>query len=334
MKREQTSTQIVAIGCFAILLALLLIDSARGQTVSIRGTLAFPQASTTTRSWLTPRHDPIHVSLERIDGDGRLGQPIVDQPTWIVIHGRSSDAKDFYSLAAAIAARQPEYQVLLLDWSEGAADNFPTGLNGAEWIPVVADWAYETLKAQGLAGQQISLLGHSWGAYVAYDIASAWTDGTHRGVHSIIALDPASAGIGLSLHALKLSAVADHSWAFFDNDACGSAEFALTADECFDLVFDQNISSIARHWACVPVLEQLLRGDDAVSRLFSVSRLQSALAAPWTAEHEAEQPTTSPRTFAATLVLGPSVDGLWDLVRGLTYNAAGTEVHLPIAARG
>jgi len=333
MKRQQTSTQLVALGLFAIVLAMLLADSARGETGCIGATLAFPKTSTTTRSWLTRRHDPIHVSLQRIDREGRLGQPIVDQPTWIVIHGRSSDAKDFYSLAAAIAARQSDYQVLLLDWSEGAADNFPTGLNGAEWIPVVAHWAYEALKGQGLGGEQISLLGHSWGAYIAYDIADAWTDGTHHGVHSIIALDPASAGIALSLHALNLSAVADHSWAFFDNDACGSAEFALTADECFDLVFDQNISSIARHWACVPVLEQLLRRDDAVSRLFSVSRLQSALAAPWTAQHDAEQPTTSPRTFAATLILGPSVDGIGRLIRVLTHNAAGTKIQLTIASR-
>lgn len=325
MTRDQTSTQIVAFGLFAIILALLWSNAARGEVISAE--LTFSQSTQASHFVTPPQHSQIHVSLERIGPNGERGQAITNQPTWVIVHGRSCAASDFYSLASAIAMRQPETQVLVLDWSEGAADNFPTGLNGATWTPVVAEWTGRVLKSLGLTGDQVSLLGHSWGAYIAYDIAANWTDNGHHGVRSIIALDPAFAGIGLDLSQFNFSAVADRSWAFYDNDLYGSAQVALTADESFSILLDSAATSLVKHWACVPLFEHLVRGDDNISRVFSIATLESAIVNPSVLAGGSSNHSKS-AAFTATLIVGKSTAGAFDLVRKLTYQLTGQEIQV------
>jgi hypothetical protein len=154
--------------------------SVAGQAV-IRGTVYMPNGPLTS----------ILVSLSSNNGSVIQG----NRTTWVTIHGRASSPQKLATVSGNLRNSTGD-QVLQLDWSPGAADNSPalTGLQGAEWIPYVADWASSTLRAIGLVGSQVQLVGHSWGSYVAQRIGAVERLGT---VNSIVALDPARMGKAL-----------------------------------------------------------------------------------------------------------------------------------------
>ena len=90
------------------------------------------------------------------------------------------------------AKSQPSaQQVLTLDWHQAAAP--ATGLTSAfdlteeRWIPHAGQWAADALSGMGISGGNLNLIGHSWGAVVAGELAQD----TSGGVNTIVALDPA-----------------------------------------------------------------------------------------------------------------------------------------------
>lgn len=89
--------------------------------------------------------DQIDVFVEGWGANGRAAAIQSTVNTWVIVHGRADSSSSFQGLATDIAAKTGE-QVLLLDWAPGAADNVPLGLNGAGWIPLVANWAETTLN--------------------------------------------------------------------------------------------------------------------------------------------------------------------------------------------
>lgn len=124
------------------------------------------------------------------------GTPIFDDvPTWIVIHGRNSSPSVDYlvGLAAALDGYTPSDQVLMLDWSAAAASGWIGG-SGENYIIPVGAWMASTLTSYGLTPNELNLVGHSWGAYIAAETAErvpANVSGL-RQVNSIVALDPAA----------------------------------------------------------------------------------------------------------------------------------------------
>lgn len=125
------------------------------------------------------------VALTNVDHQQTIRN---DQTTWIVIHGRDSspDSEDISQLWRAIDNRvnRVNSQVLVLDWRAAASSFVGEGEN---YIQPVATWAAAFLKEElGLLGTQLNLVGHSWGAYVAAEIAELFGE-----VNSIVALDPA-----------------------------------------------------------------------------------------------------------------------------------------------
>ncbi len=169
------------------------------------------------------------------------GTPIFDdRPTWLVIHGRNSSPSVSYlaGLSAAIDGYSPSDQVLVLDWSAAAASGWIGGA-GENYIIPVGSWMAGKLSSYGLTPDELNLVGHSWGAYVAAETAERVPApvGTTPQVNSIVALDPAADYPGGSYNPTAAGQVnfarnSRMSWALYATGGWyGSATTAATAHE-------------------------------------------------------------------------------------------------------
>ena len=91
----------------------------------------------------------------------------------------------------------------------------------------------------GFVGSQLNLVGHSWGSYVADELAKGMS-----GVNTIVALDPAENGLGSwnpeDPGEIDFNRDSMFSWAFYSRDGgpfgggvAGNEETPITADEAF-----------------------------------------------------------------------------------------------------
>ena len=169
------------------------------------------------------------------------GTPIFDdRPTWIVIHGRNSSPSVSYlaGLSAAIDGFSASDQVLVLDWSAAAASGWIGGA-GENYIIPVGSWMAGKLSSYGLTPDELNLVGHSWGAYIAAETAERVPAavGATPQVNSIIALDPAADYPGGSYNPTSAGQVnfarnSRISWALYASGGTyGSATTAATAHE-------------------------------------------------------------------------------------------------------
>lgn len=194
------------------------------------------------------RPDPYSVELKRIDGAENTTAIQSDIRTWVVIHGRGDGAfkpeSTILPLAKAIVENAGgdgiPFQVLMLDWSQSAGDNFSEdfGLRGALWIPNVARWAARTLDAIGIHGSQLNLIGHSWGTFVAFEISeqiARFSTLAPQPVNTLVALDPAAdAWGGYRASRVDYKKYTKWSWAF-EGSLYGSKTRASTALESFEV---------------------------------------------------------------------------------------------------
>ncbi|MCY2986352.1 MAG: pre-peptidase C-terminal domain-containing protein, partial [Planctomycetota bacterium] len=239
------------------------------------------------------RRTDIEVSLQRVDTTGAFSGTIENgRKTWIVIHGRASSPEGFArhddgspALAAVIDGYDPGDQVLVLGWRDGAADNWPAdvGLQGAQWIPYVADWAAGVLGRIGLAGTSQFLVGHSWGSLIAYEMGAR----VSGGVKALVALDPAYQGYGYDDSAVNFDRVSAWSWAFYGGGGYGSAGKSGTANEAFAIEYDGwDPLWGAAHSAPIHLFESLVRRNGqssppARASLFGLGKLEGATPGPW-----------------------------------------------------
>jgi pimeloyl-ACP methyl ester carboxylesterase len=222
----------------------------------------------------------IVVSLSSNNGSAILG----NRTTWVTIHGRDSSPAALTTVSRNLRTSTGD-QVLQLDWSPGAGDNSPalTGLQGAEWIPYVSDWASSTLRAIGLVGSQVQLVGHSWGSYVAQRIGAIERLGT---VNSIVALDPARMGKGIpesGPDAIHFGAVSSMSWAFYGNGSWGSAPISGTARESFIVNMNDFSGPTYLHGTPILFFEIVTANTNYMQGLFNINRLKNRqLQTVWT----------------------------------------------------
>jgi pimeloyl-ACP methyl ester carboxylesterase len=196
------------------------------------------------------------VSIKSLGGGDVSINP--DITTWLVIHGRNQSAAspDMVQLATTIDGYQPGDQVLLLDWDKAAASG-ALGGNGENFIKPVAAWAATALQRYGFSGDQLNLVGYSWGSYVAAEMAENL--GT---VNSVLSIEAAKDYPGGDYNPevpgeVDFAAHANQSWAFFaTGDSFGSAATSSTAEESF-------LIDGADHFKAVPLVTEILNPPQA-----------------------------------------------------------------------
>lgn len=269
------------------------------------------------------------VWLERVKIDGQQTTPVIapEQPTWIVIHGWNSSATtaNIRYLAQAIA-RWSESQVLILDWS--TAVNVPWHQLGTatKWVPLVAEWVAQQLLEKGFSTSHLNLIGHSFGSYVASEIAARLPGG----VNQLIALDPAAKVPGLYCQPLDFRQHSRFAWAFYGSLA-GSAKQVSMADAAFSLSTGKpELNFFKSHARVVKLFAALLHyqrenPNHSISQHFWFQKGDRTQRTPW---QPGKLNELGGRTlpgigapFAGRLHLYQSANGRW-LPRALQYRTA------------
>ena len=174
-------------------------------------TLDFTETPLTTNlTYATTPSTPFLTNLWEFDANGKNSTAGIDpnKPTVLIIHGWNNKSKaaqeygntskELATLAKAIIKKNPSEQVLGLDWGQAAYQSSLSLLppyDAAGRVKGVANWAVTELKELGIDPKKLTLIGHSFGSYVADEIG-------HIGgkVATLYALDPAgSFGFGNKL---------------------------------------------------------------------------------------------------------------------------------------
>ena len=235
--------------------------------------------------------------------------------TWIVIHGWNSSrsSENIFAVAESLFQTRPGDQVLTLDWS-AAADTFSPFLAEDSIVPV-AQWAAAALNGYAFAGTNLNLVGHSFGSYVADEIAQR----IPGGVNTIVTLDPAVDVVGGydpdADDEVNFARDSLFSWSFHSS-SLGSAYTPTTADEAF--LVDSSADAIAAHSNVVLLFAyMLLHPEDVVSQYFLITLLLSGTAGPWVPDQYESSFTGDAPIKGYEAVIGTADDGLRP--SGLTY---------------
>ncbi|MDI9634226.1 hypothetical protein QM565_00205 [Geitlerinema splendidum] len=215
-----------------------------------------------------------HIVFERVNSRGY----IENRPTWIVIHGWNGNAENSKDLAKAIEeydGYQVGDQVLTLDWD--AARTGKTSLNAAAtWIETVAEYTKNVIQSWGILSSNINLVGHSLGAYVAYEVSKRL-----NGIGKLVALDPATTTFNgyTGKGSVNFSSYSQWSWGFYSS-WFGSEDRAKTAHESFYVEFPWA-NDDERHGAVRDLWANMLRDKNgSISQYFGLEDMNSS-GKPW-----------------------------------------------------
>lgn len=187
--------------------------------------------------------------------------------TWVVAHGRAAgaDSGTIVDLAQSLAQfgeSQRVDQVLALHWGTMADPvglpiiSSKASLNEGVFIPGVGRRTVEVLRARGIGAGMTSLMGHSWGTYVNFEMAKQGK------VPRLIALDPATTAFGgYEDSAVNFSRFATRSWAFWGGGIYGNPFYSGTAHQSFFLNGGQGPDRDAKHTAPVQFFAHVLRSN-------------------------------------------------------------------------
>lgn len=233
------------------------------------------------------------VALRRVDRVGDALNPSL--PTWLVVHGRGSspDEANIRTLISVLTltARRTGEQVVALDWRAGAAATSPLDFQGEGWIKPVGVAAAGALGAYGFEGETLRIIGHSWGSYVADEVAASIPrrrTSPEVGVGSIVGLDPARNTWSTNYNVndpgeINFAAHSSCSWAFNSSEA-GNAETPGTAHEAFVVNFGlpPTIANTAlSHSLIVDLFAEMVRDPRGeVSAYFALDRLRNCSGGP------------------------------------------------------
>jgi pimeloyl-ACP methyl ester carboxylesterase len=221
-----------------------------------------------------------HIEINQVQGPGF----IEDKETWLIFHGWNGHASNFHDLAKAIE----EYdgirgagadQVLVVDWE--AARTGLTSLNAAAtWIDTVAEAVKNAIVTWGISGSKINLVGHSLGAYVAYEVSERL-----GGINRLVALNPATTTAGgYDMNQVNFSRYSNWSWSFWHNNTTDSGKASVTADEAF--VLDLPFANVNEgHGAAKKLWTNMLRdrhGNKAyINSYFGLEDIGKSAYKPW-----------------------------------------------------
>jgi len=231
---------------------------------------------------------PVNVSIQSYSGNVGFDP---QKETWIIIHGLWSNPGNFSTLADEVRdQRGSDVNILTLAWDAGTKlpiAGFPLPDVIEDRIPFVANWAAAVLQDHGFLGSNLNLIGHSFGAYIAGEIAEQFSGG----VNSIIALDPAqeifggfynpdgAGGVNFSQHSRV-------SWGFRDADFdnLSNPNTPKTAHEAFVVLGAGSFVPLSGHSAITDVFVNLLRDENGAggrNAYFQLSELLNPAAGPW-----------------------------------------------------
>jgi pimeloyl-ACP methyl ester carboxylesterase len=241
------------------------------------------------------RQDSNLEYLVDICREDNKGQPIdPTKNTWLIIHGWNSSRSEpkIKKLVDAVIATRPEDQVISLDWSSMAetgyfnifdiiftADVKSAVRAAAKGISPTGKWAAAILKHYGFRAEKINIIGHSFGCYVADQVADNYQPEKLR---SIVALDPAANAVPEVFNPVsEVSFLANFIWSWvFHSSDLGNDFVPSFASESF--VVRTGINLISAHSVVVDFFSDvLLRTSSYVASLFNLNRLTSAYFGPW-----------------------------------------------------
>jgi pimeloyl-ACP methyl ester carboxylesterase len=185
----------------------------------------------------------------------------------------------------------------MLDWSSAANTGllFPEVAEDA--ILPVAEWAANALRRFEFVGTNLNLVGHSFGSYVADEIARR----IPGGVNTIVTLDPAADVFGgyspVGPDGVEFARDSFFSWSFHSS-SLGNDQTPTTADESFIVNSDQLFPNSAHSAVAFLFAYMVLHPDDPVAQFFLLNSLLTATTGPWL-------PDQYPSSFA----LGQNVKG-------------------------
>ncbi len=205
-----------------------------------------------------------------------------NQRTWIVIHGWNSyRTKDnIFALASALYETRFDDQVLTLDWRSAADTNLDPSPAEDSIVPV-AQWAADALIRYGISGTNLNLVGHSFGSYVANEIAER----IPGGVNTIVTLDPAANIFGgydpTANDEVNFALHSFFSWSFHSSSVAGNEFTPTTADESFVVNSDALFPWDAHGNVVFMFAYMLLHPTDLVSQYFLLTALLEGTFGPW-----------------------------------------------------
>lgn len=218
-----------------------------------------------------------NVSLSRIQGSNL----VENKETWFVIHGWNNSEADFFNLASAIEdydGRGYGDQVFTVDWKGARTGVTSNSLYIAStWIDTVAETIKRRVESWGLQSSKINIVGHSLGAYVAYELSERL-----GAVNRIVSLHAASLTQGgYDQVQVDFRKVSNWSWAFWHNPVSDNEKITLTADESFKLVPPIGVEPYTGHGSGKTFWTNVLRNPtSAIGSLFGLDKIRSRTR-PW-----------------------------------------------------
>ena len=252
------------------------------------------------------------VDLVRFD---QPGAPTGGISSWVLIHGWNSSAtqSEMLDLATNLLRLRPLDQVLLLDWSEIATTPWTDPYTPAAGVVPIARWVVAALQQIGLDGAHLNFIGHSYGAYIADEVA-------HRlpgGANSIVALDPAALTPGADGE-INFRRDARSSWAFLGSVA-GNEATPVTASEAFGVRFATTPNFPNPN--LFTVLRNALNGRYYYPNLFLIDRLLDGSHGPFLEDRYSFSFVSEPGTSGYEGILHPD-DGTHPLFQWLEIETA------------
>ena len=157
--------------------------------------------------------------------------------------------KNMKDLGNAVASKWGRAS-FYINWSEGSYWNNGVvpdiSLHGSRFIQTAAKRAAWILNQSGYkSAESIEFLGHSWGTWFGYRLASVMPGNYAR----LFALDPAPSApkLGSKFPPGKFASVARYSMAIYGCGAFGSATFATRAHDAIALLPPDGTENLARH---------------------------------------------------------------------------------------
>lgn len=244
-------------------------------------------------SYSAYKPDTSDVRISRVQGPNI----IENKESWFVIHGWNNSESDFQGLASAIedfdGVRGSGDQVFTVDWKPARSG---LGLTNASlWIDTVAEIIKGRIASWGIDPWKINIVGHSLGAYVAYEVSERLSK-----INRLVAMNPASLTVGgYNWNQVNFSRYSNWSWAFHHNDTTDLGFKAQTAHESFILQTPVT-SPWAGHGSTKVFWTDLLRNKTSnLGRLFGLNAIKPRTA-PWSIDSGWEAKIELNRSFIAT----------------------------------